>query len=352
MVPTCAESGWSVIPIDYVPGSHGHFLAFVCNRFLTDIPRTLLGDSPLTAQGTSHGGLDSYWQSRIFREAHYMLGHSHYLAPAHENPSLEQWHGRVIRIWYDRDDLLTLTATCFLRAGDIGIDIDQLHIDTYGQLDNTLFGSVLAELQRLSAENLTRSIQDVRDDTWPLVASWADWDALPTAIKQECEQQHQMYLWRLDAQHRDCPRWVLREYFRESFRPQATNGFLALRDRMIYHDGCDIFDWHFRDFFDTEAFEYAVDRLAGWLGTCCRDNDSMMSLHKDFLRRHRYRDLHQRCQLLWQKWQQRQDHDLSALTLIEQAWLECQIETEIGRSLHQHSVQSWQSFDQIRRMLA
>jgi hypothetical protein len=339
-----------MIPIDYVPGSHGHFLSFVCNRFLTDLPREIIGDSPLTATGTSHDTIPTYWNSRYFRESHYYLERD-FVGAVDSEAGLQQWKGPVIQIWFGHDDLLVLTATCFLRAGDFEIDVDHLHHDTYHKLNTEQYRCVLQELQRLSEENLRLAIAAVRDATWPQVHTWQHWDDLPSDIKHECLTQHQLHIWRLDQNHPHCPRQVLREYFQKSFHKNSRNGFISLRDQMIYLPECQIYRWQFRDFFDTERFMSALRDLSLWLGLPMRDHDAAVALHHDFLSRHRYRHMYDRCHQILVDWHQGKNHSLRDLNLLEQAWVESQIEQITGCNLQQNRVEFWDDFDEIRNAL-
>lgn len=341
-----------MIPIDYVPGSHGRFLSFVCNQTLTDIPYHVLGDTPFTERGTSHHTVDTYWQSRYFQEAHYYMGHGHYTLLPHQAPGLQQWSGPVIQIWFDRLDLLTLTATSFLRASDVGVDINTMHIDTFNKLNNDNYRSMLEELQALSLHNLLTSVQAVRDPSWPWVDSWQQWQELPQHIKDECVHQHGVRPWQLDQEHPDCPIWVIREYFRQSFRDGARNGFIQSRDRMQYRPECAVWRWQFSDFFDTQKFVTALEALAAWLDRPVRDLDRAVELHREFLQRHQYRDSLPRCQAVLDSWAQNRNHALGGFSTVEQAWIECQIEQATGRSLHQDRVGFWNDLDEIRGFLA
>lgn len=335
-----------MILIDYVPGSHGQFLAFVCNRFLTDLPRELLGDSPFTGYGTSHAPAQTYWDSWVFRSSHFYSGSNQF------GIKLDQWHGTVIKIDFEQADLHVLTATSFLRVADAGVYVDQLHQDTYHKLNNEMWQPTLQQLQQLSVDNLVQSVQRVRDRTWPTVACWQDWDQMPQHIKIECEHLHHLTLWRFDAEHPDCPRWVLREYFRRSFDASNDNGIMGLLDRMQYPDQAKVFVFHFRDFYHTDEFIKAVDQLSDWLEMPVRDREEIRQLHRDFLARHHYRDMRARCDLALYKWTQNQDHDISTLDVIEQGWLECQIERITGRRFRQDCVECWTSLDEIRKSLA
>lgn len=341
-----------MIAIDYVPGSHGHFLSWVCNRCLTDLPLAVLGSDPFSDSGTSHDVVEHYWQSRVFCEEHYYANLGHWSLPVEQGPGLAEWQGPVIQIWFEHQDLLTLTATCFLRAGDAGIDINELEHDTYGKLDSDAYRSVLRELQRISLESLQTGIARVRDTDWPRVKTWQDWDNLPQHLRNECRSIHGLRPWRLDNQHRDCPRWVLREYFRNSFRNKARNGFIGLRDSMRYHHHARVWRWHFRDFFQSHLFIQALENLAEWLDTPVRDLEVARDVHARFLSQHRYRDSLSQCEAVIESWQQGRDHDLTSFDLLQQAWIECQIEQITGRDLHQDRVEYWQDLGDIRSFLA
>jgi len=52
------------VPIDFVAGTHGHFLEFVLNKFFGITP---FEAAPFTSLGTSHSVSKEYQQTRLFR---------------------------------------------------------------------------------------------------------------------------------------------------------------------------------------------------------------------------------------------------------------------------------------------
>ena len=121
---------------------------------------------------------------------------------------------------------------------------------------------------------------------------------------------------------------------------------------MRYHPQAQVWRWKFRDFFDSERFITALGELSAWIDFPVRDLDLAQTVHQEFLRRHQYRHTQTRCNIVLQAWQQGQDLDLSYLQLLEQAWIESQIEQETGRDLHRDCVEFWHTLGEIRTYVA
>jgi hypothetical protein len=58
------------VSIDFVAGSHGNFLEFVCNKFLGKLD---INFSPFNAAGASHIKSQSFLKNRLFVADHYVL---------------------------------------------------------------------------------------------------------------------------------------------------------------------------------------------------------------------------------------------------------------------------------------
>ena len=121
------------IPIDFVAGTHGHFLEVVLNRFF-NITKTNL--DPFNALGASHNVNAEYLNSRLFVARHWFED---------STDQISQFN-RAISIQFDLDDLLLVSSVSLLRAGDLGIDNNQLEIDTYIKLNNKFYQGLLAEI--------------------------------------------------------------------------------------------------------------------------------------------------------------------------------------------------------------
>ena len=121
-----------MIYIDFQGGAHGNYLEFVCNKFLAKVS---CDDTPFNIHGASHNKI--YYSDKIFSAGHYF----DYLGKKTEFED-----SKIISIQINYDDLLPLTSISLLRAGDYGIDNEQLEINTYNKWKNPHYQWVLDNL--------------------------------------------------------------------------------------------------------------------------------------------------------------------------------------------------------------
>ena len=152
------------IAIDFQGGSHGNFLEFVCNI----ISGVATAGSPFNASGAAHSKI--YLDTKVFHAAHF--SERGITFPANTK--------KVVCIKISPDDLLPLNQISLLRAGDRGLDNDDLEINTYHKLNNVDYKWVLAELKSAFFENqIENSYNAVKDPSWPDVKTLSDFDKLP-----------------------------------------------------------------------------------------------------------------------------------------------------------------------------
>jgi len=220
------------VSIDFVAGSHGNFLEYVCNKFIAKVPIT---DGPFTDLGTSHNKNQSYYDHAVFRAMHY----SEFQLPTKDD---------VIRITFGQDDLLILSSVSLFRAGDTGIDNNMLEHNTYHKLNNKLY----------------RNLIDTINSAYP---EYAISSLIP-----------------------DCPRFILREFFKFGFRDPGVHGFLQKMEQITNSSAKNVFDFPFSTFYNSEMFLNKINALAKWFGELNIDNLSIQQLHADFLSKNTYTD--------------------------------------------------------------
>lgn len=309
-----------MIYIDFQAGMHGNYLQFVCNRWLAGIESQQ--PMPFNDLGSAH---EWQWLSPpLFECGHFSLKRKPMLPGS-----------RVISITCDVPDLLPIQCVSLLRAGDRGLDPQDLHQDTWHKLDNDDYRWVLHNLvQSFFQDQILRGYQAVADPSWPRIQSADDFDRLPYHIRQECLDQHGLELLRLDADHPHCPPAVLREFFRIGFRHPQEHGFMQQQRRMTVEDTHPIFVWPVASFYDTDQFVSNITRLAQWCALPLpEDLSGMRLLHQAFLDRQIYRDSKLRCDhavrcALDHVW-----HDLGSFNVIEQAYIEAELERLTGSTV-------------------
>ena len=203
-----------MISIDFVPGSHGHFLEYVCNKYI--MGQTVDFD-PFNSIGASHAKFsnEAYNKSKYFSALHYSI----------ENIKRSD---TILRITIDHDDLLILTAGAFLRAGDSNINLNSLENNTYHTLlDSTYFSWLVEQL----------------NNSYPELG--------------------------LSATNPNCPRHILRESFKFGFMHPEQNGLILEYNKLSYPSDVKCFDFSYKSFYNKQLFYKSLERIANWVGKSC-----------------------------------------------------------------------------------
>ena len=212
------------IPIDFVAGSHGHFLETVLNKYF-GIAEVVGG--AFTFTGASHQVSADYIEKRLFWAAHWTERYKAELGNA----------SKIISIKFDKDDLLLLSSVSLLRTGDFNINNDDLEIDTVEKLNNEYYQGVLKLLYT----------------SYPF----------------------------LNQEHSNIPRYILREFFKFGFRDPEINGYWVKQQDLKYADNCDVFYFEFKDFYNFVQLVSRIKQLELFLN---RTFDFSTEFYKHYLR--------------------------------------------------------------------
>jgi hypothetical protein len=265
-----------IIPIDFVAGAHGNFLEIVLNRFFGAVSDC--GD-PFTLLGTSHLKSQDYLNQRVFVSNHWF-----------QTPHSLDQYSRAISIQFDQDDLLLLSSVSLLRAGDMGIDNDQLEINTFQKLDNMHYRPLLAEIMH--------------------------------AYKF------------LDANAQSIPRNVLREFFKFGFKDPDINGYWKKQQLMSYTQP--VFVFQFKAFYNFDLFVKTLKNLEKFIGRSFNFCDELQQLHKKFLSIIPYQFHKKQCDQLLGYICQGRDFPISKLTLLQESYLNAQLEKKFNKEMPFH----------------
>lgn len=265
-----------MIYIDFLGGAHGNFLEFVCNKYLAKVPCNYL---PFNQLGSSHK--KKYHTDKKFTSGHYSDYHG---------VRTDLYNSKIISINITIHDILPLQSISLLRAGDYNLDNDQLEVNTYNKLNNNDYRWML---DNIISTFFTNQIKDsyncVRDSSWPLVTNMLEFRALPLWIQTECKDLHNLKLLELTKDAPDCPRYVLREFFKIGFRDPWQSGFISQQEKMVYDISNDILSFPFSCFYETLQFVSEIKRTAKWSGYELDDEHGLFELHKEFLQRQPYK---------------------------------------------------------------
>jgi hypothetical protein len=256
------------VSIDFVAGSHGNFLEFVCNKFLGKLD---INFSPFNAAGASHIKSQTFLKNRLFVADHYVL----------KGCALTK---KVIKITFEPSDLLLLSSVCFLRAGDMKIDTDLLEHDTFNKLNNVYYRGLI--------KNITNAYPEIS----------------------------------LSNESPDCPRHILREFFKFGFRHDATHGLISELDKMIYGSEHQVFDFEFKKFYNTQLFVSAMHDLAAWYGTTIDNVVDLEMLHQEFLKRQIYRYDKVQADSIISSVQNKQEIPIAKLRLLQESYINGMLE--------------------------
>lgn len=273
--------------IDFVPGSHGHFLEFVCNKFLAGC---VTAADPFNLLGSSHLTDSDYQQHKVFHAAHW-------------SQTQTQLPGSIIHITFDAKDLLLLSSICFWRAGDVGIDNNLLHEHTYHKLHNRYYQHMIAELNA----------------HFPQIE--------------------------LSSQNPHCARHVLREYFKLGFRDPNQHGLMRAQNLMSQYQCQHKFE--FERFYHEPAFLQGMQDLADLAHMPIQDPDGLTQLHKKFLQRQPYRYHAQMCDDVLMAVAQGLDQPIPDLTLLQEAWIDAALECRYHREMPAEKTTYWRNTQQI-----
>ena len=330
--------------IDFCGGAHGNYLEFVCNKFIARVPAS---EHPFSNTGAAHNkdypdGQDfmaRHW-SQLFPKlvlnddvSEYTDAVNGIIEPAKRvlrllsNEEYAKSVKNIISIQFAVDDLLPLTSISLLRAGDYGIDNDQLEINTYHKLDNPVYRPMLdIILDNFFNSQIKNSYDNVRDPSWPDVNTMEDFKNLPEHIKEECASTHNLTLLELSPGWPNCPRDVLVEFFKIGFKHPTKNGLWIHQQQINYHPDNRVFIFPYRVFYDTQLFIEQLNLLADWLNLPQPNAQEVTQLHKEFLKRQPYKDSKQICDQLIDKFNSGYLTSWPKLDLLQQAYILAQVD--------------------------
>lgn len=309
-----------MIYIDFQGGAHGNYLEFMCNKFLANVKTD--GD-PFNSLGASHS--KKYLSKKMFSAWHYF---------EYRGKKTIIENSKIISIQIVPDDLLTLASISLLRAGDYNIDNNQLEINTYNKWNNDDYKFVLENLlNSFFQTQIQESYNAVKDDSWPPVSNFDDFKNLPQWIQDECINVHNLQLLELTAESPDCPRHILREFFKLSFKYPEQAGFITQQQKMTYDNSNNVWIFPYACFYDINLLRQELTKVARWAGYNFLFNETFCELHNNFLQRQPYKDSKKFCDQLLTKIFNNTLFELPNLDLLQESYLTAHIELQYNVEL-------------------
>lgn len=273
------------ILIDFVAGSHGHFLEIVLNKYfgIVDINDTF------TNIGTSHKKSWHYERTKLFAADHY------YRWPRGE---LKKFN-KIISIRFDQDDLLLLSSVSLLRSSDLNIDDRHLEIDTRNKLNHPSYQHLL--------------------------------DKIDSA-----------YVF-LDREQSSIPRNVLREFFKFGFANPDVNGLWLEQKSMCYHPDTQVFDFQFKSFYDIDLLVAQIKNLQQFVNMQFDFSDDFYQHHQTFLKYIPYVNHKKICDHILACVQSNIDVEIPALSLFQESYINGNLERIYQKEMPFHSIDYFKS---------
>jgi hypothetical protein len=268
-----------IIPIEFVPGTHGHFLEIVLNKFFNV---TSVNFDPFNTLGASHVVEKSYLDSRIFVARHW------YEDPINKLTEFDH----VISIQFDQDDLLLVSSLSLLRADPHHIDIDLLEVDTYHKLDNCEYRGLLCDIT----------------NAYPF----------------------------LDHSTGSIPRNVLREFFKFGFLNPTTEGHWKILQKFRYTTP--VFIFKFKAFYERDLLLKTLTELQDFLGMSFRFGEEFDRLHEKFLKLNQYRNHQLQCEAIISAIQSEEHQIIPPLTLLQESYINAKMENIYKKEMPFHNL--------------
>jgi hypothetical protein len=267
------------IPIDFVGGSHGHFLETTLNKYFNIAN---VDGGAFTSIGTSHRVSTSYLKHRLFHADHWSRWYTSKLQNVLQ----------LISIRFDLDDLLLLSSVSLLRAADLHIDNNELEVDTVTKLNNVFY-----------------------DDTLELI-----YNSYP-------------FLNRCDTA---VPRYVLREFYKFGFREPERNGYWLDLKKMVYRPQCKVFYFNFKDFYNIDLYVARIKELELFLGRTFDFKSEFYHQHQQFVSFIPYVTHKQTCDDIVLCVQKGIEIEIPKLTLFQESYINGTLENIFNKEMPFH----------------
>jgi len=253
-----------MIAIDFVAGTHGHFLETMLNKFFNITPD--LSDT-FTAIGTSHNKNNEYQKNKLFRAEHWFEVY----------PDQLEKFNKIISIRFSQEDLLLVSSVSLLRAAGCNIHNDDLEINTVNKLNNLFYASTLKQIY----------------DAYPL----------------------------LDQTQPSIPRYVLREFYKSGFKNPDINGYWLKKQSMVYSNQCNVCYFDFSSFYSIDKFISNINTVEKFMERKFNFSPEFYQLHEKFLSFIPYQNHKQQCDYIVDCVKDNIDVNIPKLTLFQESYI-------------------------------
>ena len=322
-----------MIRIDFIGGSHGHYLEFVLNKLV--MGDMLPGKTPFNRLGASHNKIRL--KDQVFRCGHYFQDGMY-------------CGNDVISIRFTGDDLLPLMTVSLLRAGDMEIDDMNLHIDTFNKLNNIYYGTTLDNLKNSLCNSIVDSYSNVKASDWPDISSPEEFYSLPVHIQIECQKDFGFRVYPLTCNYPDCGRDLLREFFKFGFKDTTINGFMQEQIKMKYISIQNVFNFSYNTFYDLDLFKIELERVKDFFNLTYTDFDIEL-LHTQFLELQPQRNYKSQCDAIITTVKNKISTPIPQLSLFQESYVNAHLESFYNKEMPSNLIEYFTSTQEILEYL-
>jgi hypothetical protein len=248
------------------------------------------------------------------------------------------------------DDLLPLMSICLLRAGGLGIDNELLEQNTFHKLNNSSYKPALDNIiDKFFKNQLRDSYQAVKDESWPDIATVDEFNQLPAWIQTECMTTHNLKLLTLTSEQPDCPRYILREFFKLAFKIPDQSWPMLIQQQMNYNTNGNVFVIPYTSFYKTDLFAEQLKKVAQTFGFDFVPSHEFISVHNEFLKRQPYKYTKTECDFLFNSIVTGESFVISGLDLLQESYLSAKLELHYNKELPFEQTQWFTHSSQIHQ---
>ena len=265
------------IPIDFVAGTHGHFLEIFLNRSFNFLSETF---DPFNPLGTSHNVTEKYRKEKVFDAKHWF---------EHYKSELSQYQKSIV-ITFEPEDLLLVSSTSMLRAADLNIHNNYLETNTVCKLNNEFYKDTLSEIFK----------------AYPF----------------------------LDKDNPNIPRYVLREFYKFGFKNPNHNGYYKQMIKML-NAHCDLDSYYIslQEIYSYKTLTKKIKDLAIVLNLKPTIDDSCKQLHTQFIKKLQFTNHKQICDTIIYAVINGKNMQVPKLTLFQESYINGILEKHYGKEM-------------------
>jgi hypothetical protein len=340
------------IVIHYSGGSHGNYLEFMCNKFFSVMDPAFINFSPFDPSinnwndSTAHTKPQDYYSNRVFYEFHQRSFND-----------LKAFHtcrkDRAVCIVIDPRDLLQYLQRIVNLTGEF-------ENGTYYRcvLSNDYF--ILLPIDRLNKMfadyQIRKSYKPIKDLSWPEIDTLEDYYNLPKLVLEECQTVHNLSTLELSESISNCPRAVLREFFKNEFKTPEKYYIIVERTKKYerikeLHSAERVHEFNFASLYNVEQFKEELHKLAEFSGLDLNLTSEFYDIHNTFLSKNPHSNSKEKCDVIVDDILNTDKCYKLSLTMLEESYVNARLESVTGKIMTVYLDQYFDTTQDVRECL-